>query len=61
MGKAKTAKQTLTGIIRSRVPVYQLKQLEGISQKTLAEELTLEGHKISYADFGHSTHELGNN
>ena len=44
-------KQTLTGLIRSRVPQYEARQFAGETQKTFAEELTAEGHPISYADF----------
>ncbi len=51
MSKTETARQTLTGIIRSRMASYQARQLAGVTQKTFAEELTNEGHPISYADF----------
>lgn len=51
MDKLKTSRQTLTGLIRSRVADYKARQLAGITQKTFAEELTQEGHPISYADF----------
>lgn len=51
MSKTETARQTLTGIIRSRMASYQARQLSGVTQKTFAEELTNEGHPISYADF----------
>jgi hypothetical protein len=44
-------KQTLTGIIRSRMTEYEARRLAGVTQKTFAEELTAEGHPISYADF----------
>lgn len=44
-------KQTLTGIIRSRMADYEARRLSGVSQKTFAEELTAEGYPISYADF----------
>lgn len=46
-----TARQSLTGLIRSRMATYQARQLAGVTQKTFAEELTAEGHAISYADF----------
>lgn len=51
MTEKETARQTLTGIIRSRASQYQARQLAGVTQRTFAEELTAEGHKISYADF----------
>lgn len=38
-------------MIRARIPEYQRRQLEGESQKTFAEEMTGDGHPISYADF----------
>lgn len=44
-------KQSLTGIIRSRMADYEARRLAGVSQKTFAEELTAEGYPISYADF----------
>lgn len=51
MTEKETARQTLTGIIRSRASQYQARQVAGVTQRTFAEELTAEGHKISYADF----------
>lgn len=51
MDKKETARQTLTGLIRSRMATYQARQLAGVTQKTFAQELTDEGHPISYADF----------
>ena len=51
MTAKKPPKQTLTGLIRSRVATYQARQLAGELQKTFAQELTDEGHPISYSDF----------
>lgn len=45
------AKKTLTGLIRSRVAIYEARQLDGVSQKTFAEELTEEGREVSYRTF----------
>ena len=51
MTEKKAARQTLTGIIRSRMASYQARQLAGELQKTFAAELTDEGHSINYKDF----------